>query len=468
MNLFRTKPIEHDLTKDTGLKRVLGPVHLTLMGIGATIGTGIFVLTGIGAADYAGPALVLSFIVAGIACACAALAYAELASSIGGSGSAYAYGYAGLGELPAWIIGWMLILEYSIAIAAVSVGWSGYVNNALQAIHLGLPPELLNSPWARTPGIINLPATLIILALGVLLAFGVKLSAHFNAIMVVIKVSVILLFIAVAAFNVDFQNWTPFIPEPHLNPHGDMAYGWNGIMAGAAIIFFAYIGFDAVSTAAEETANPQRDLPIGILASLAVCTVLYIAVSALLTGVVPYAELGTPSPVSDALLRVGVDWAAGLIALGAIAGLTTVMLMLYYALTRILFAISRDGMLPEFFAHIHPTTKTPVRAVVLTGIVMALLGGLVPLGDLAELTNIGTLGAFTVVCAGVIMLRKTKPDMKRAFKTPFNPLIPLLGIIFCIWLMLNLQHTTWIAFAIWNGAGILIYFAYSYRNSRLR
>jgi basic amino acid/polyamine antiporter, APA family len=468
MQLLRTKPIDPDMTKDTGLKRVLGPVHLTLMGIGAIIGTGIFVLTGIGAANYAGPALVLSFVLAGFACACAALAYAELASSIGGSGSAYSYGYAGLGELPAWIIGWMLILEYAVATSAVSVGWSGYMNNAMQAVGLGLSDEWLHSPFdALNPGYINLPATLIILLLGAMLVIGVKLSAQFNAVMVFVKVSAILLFIAVAAFNVDVANWTPFVPEPHLNPKGEMAYGWSGIAAGAAIIFFAYIGFDAVSTAAEEAANPQRDLPIGILASLGICTLLYIVVSGLLTGVVPYSELGTPSPVSDALLRVGLNWAAGIIALGAIAGLTTVMLILYYALTRVLFCISRDGLLPPFFAGINSKTKTPVRVIALTGIIMAFIGGLIPLGDLAELTNMGTLGAFVVVCLGVIMLRRTHPELPRPFKTPFSPLIPLLGVISCGYLMLNLQRSTWIAFVIWNAIGLAIYFGYSYRSSKL-
>lgn len=468
MQLLRTKPIETDLAKDTGLKRVLGPVHLTLMGIGAIIGTGIFVLTGIGAANYAGPALVLSFLLAGFACSCAALAYAELASSIGGSGSAYSYGYAGLGEFPAWIIGWMLILEYTVATSAVSVGWSGYMNNAMQAMGIGLPDVLLHSPFdAHTPGYINLPATSVILLLGLLLAGGVKLSAHFNAIMVFIKVSAILLFIAVAVFNIDVANWSPFIPERHLNPEGEMAYGWQGIAAGAAIIFFAYIGFDAVSTAAEEAANPQRDLPIGILASLGICTLLYIVVSGLLTGVMPYKELGTASPVSDALLRVGVNWAAGVIALGAIAGLTTVMLILYYALTRILFAISRDGLLPSFFAGINPRTQTPVRVIVLTGVIMAFIGGMIPLGKLAELVNMGTLGAFTVVCLGVVALRHTHPSLPRAFKTPFSPLIPLLGVISCLYLMMHLQSMTWVAFVIWNGIGLLIYFGYSYHHSRL-
>lgn len=468
MNLFRTKPIETDLTKDTGLKRVLGPVHLTLMGIGAIIGTGIFVLTGIGAAEYAGPALVLSFVVAGFACTCAALSYAELAASIGGSGSAYGYGYAGLGEFPAWIIGWMLILEYTIAICAVSVGWSGYVHNALQSVGLGLPPELLASPFnSVNPGIINLPATLVILSLGALLLSGAKMSAMFNAIMVAVKVGVILLFIGVAAFNVDPSNWVPFIPEPHPNSEGNMAFGWGGIFAGAAIIFFAYIGFDAVSTAAEETANPQRDMPIGILASLGICTVLYMVVSLLLTGVMPYEQLNTPSPVSDALLHVGINWAAGVVALGAIAGLTTVMLVLFYALTRIMFAVSRDGLLPPFFAHISPRTRTPARATVVMGIIMALIGGLIPLGDLAELTNMGTLGAFTVVCAGVIVLRKTKPDLPRPFMAPLGWFFPVFGVLSCLLLMANLQATTWVAFVIWNGIGLMIYFGYSYRHSVL-
>ncbi len=468
MDLLRTKPIDTDLTKDTGLKRVLGPVHLTLMGIGAIIGTGIFVLTGIGAANYAGPALVLSFLLAGTVCTCAALAYAELAASIGGSGSAYAYGYAGLGEFPAWIIGWMLILEYTIAISAVSLGWSGYVNNALQALDWELPSRLLHSPFdADTPGIINLPASLVILALGALLLSGAKMSALFNAVVVSIKVSVVLLFIAVAAFHVDPSNWVPFIPEPALNMRGEAAFGWRGIAAGAAIVFFAYIGFDAVSTAAEETAKPQRDLPIGILASLGICTTLYIMVSALLTGIMNYTLLNTPSPISDALLHVGVNWAAGVIALGAIAGLTTVMLVLYYALTRILFAISRDGLLPRFFAHISPRTKSPVRAIILMGVVMALISGLVPLGDLAELTNIGTLGAFAVVCAGVLVLRRARPELPRPFKVPGGPVLPVLGILGCLYLMINLQHTTWLAFLVWNGIGLMIYFGYSYRGSLL-
>ncbi|HWP95144.1 MAG TPA: amino acid permease [Gammaproteobacteria bacterium] len=472
MSLFRKKPIDTDLAKDTGLKRVLGPLDLTLLGIGAIIGAGIFVLTGRAAAADAGPAIVLSFVIAGIACACAALAYAELASSVGGAGSAYAYGYAGLGEFPAWIIGWLLILEYTVAISTVAVGWSGYFNDGLRALFgTGLPDTLLHGPWEQTasgaPGIINLPAVLIIALLGALLAGGAKISAQFNAIMVFVKVSAILLFLAVAFGHIDPANWSPFVPDVVVDDHGRAHYGWQGVLTGAATIFFAYIGFDAVSTAAEECRNPQRDLPIGIIASLAVCTVLYIAVSGTLTGIVHYSELLTASPVSTALLKIGESWAAGMISIGAIAGLTTVMLVLYYAITRILFAISRDGLLPPFFAHISPHTKSPTRVILMLGIIMGGLGGFLPLQNLAELTNIGTLGAFVVVCAGVIVLRRTHPDLPRGFKTPFGPVIPLLGIVFCLWLMVSLRAETWRAFGVWLVAGLLIYFLYSRQRSVL-
>lgn len=468
MELLRRKPIETDLAKDTGLKRVLGPVHLTLMGIGAIIGAGIFVLTGVGAANHAGPALVLSFALAGAVCACAALSYAELASSVGGSGSAYAYGYAGLGEFPAWIIGWMLVLEYTIAISAVSVGWSGYVADALTAFGLALPDTFLNSPWdVDNPGIINLPSSLVILALAGLLLSGARLSATFNAIMVTIKVAVVLLFIGVAIFHIEPSNWVPFIPERAPNPNDELAYGWQGVVSGASIVFFAYIGFDAVSTAAEECGNPQRDMPIGIIGSLVICTTLYMVVSFLLTGVMPYQLLGTESPISDSLLYVGVEWAAGVIALGAIAGLSTVMLVLYFALARVLFAISRDGLIPPFFSRISAHTKVPTAAIIIMGIIMALLGGLVPLGDLVHLVNMGTLGAFSIVCAGVLVLRKRHPELPRAFRVPWGPTFPILGIVGCLYLMYYLDPETWIAFGIWNAVGLLIYFGYSYRNSAM-
>ncbi|MGH8456659.1 MAG: amino acid permease [Stenotrophobium sp.] len=468
MSLFRTKAIDANPNAATGLKRVLGAMDLTLLGIGAIIGAGIFVLTGIAAAVQAGPAVVLSFIVAGIACACAALSYAELAASVGGAGSAYGYGYAALGELPAWVIGWMLILEYTVSVSTVSVGWSGYVNTALQSIGYSLPDILQHGPFdPKSPGIINLPATLIIVTLGTLLVTGAKVSARFNAVMVVIKLVAIAIFIGVASFHVDTSNWHPFIPPMTTDADGVRHFGFHGVMAGASMIFFAYIGFDAVSTAAEETRNPQRDLPIGIVGSLVICTVLYIVVSALLTGIIHYDQLNVPSPVSFALLQIHQNWAAGVVSLGAIAGLTTVMLVLYYALTRVFFAIARDGLLPQFFAKVNPVSGSPVRCITLSGIVIFCLAGFVPLGNLVELTNIGTLGAFTVVCAGVVVLRRTRPDLKRPFKTPFSPLIPALGIGFSIWLMTYLQKLTWEAFGVWLIVGLLIYFGYSRTHSAL-
>ncbi len=465
MKVFRTKPIDEISGADSGLKKVLGPVDLVLLGVGAIIGAGIFVLTGLAAANYAGPAVVLSFVVSGLAVAFAALSYAELAAAIGGAGSAYSYSYHGLGEFVAWVIGWMLILEYTVAIAAVSVGWSGYVANALTAMGMGLPEALSRTPVEG--GLVNLPALLIIVVLGVLLATGARVSAQFNAVMVTVKVLAILLFIGVALFHVDPANWSPFIPPEGVNPLGAVSYGWKGIATGAASIFFAYIGFDAVSTAAEEARNPQRDLPIGIIGSLVICTVLYMVVSALLTGIVPYKSLNVPSPVSDALLQVGAKWASGMIAVGAIAGLTTVMLVLYFGLTRILFAISRDGLLPPFFSHVNRRTGSPTRVIMLSGMVMAAIAGFAPLTDIVEMTNIGTLGAFVVVCAGVAVLRYTRPDLERPFRTPLSPFVPILGIVFCLYLMANLQAATWTRFSVWLAAGLVVYFAYSYHHSRL-
>jgi APA family basic amino acid/polyamine antiporter len=491
MSLLRTKPIDRNLAAETGLRRDLTAFDLTMMGIGAIIGAGIFVLTGISAATQAGPAVVLSFVLSGVACACAALAYAELASSVGGCGSAYGYGYSLLGEFPAWIIGWLLVAEYCVAIAAVSSGWSGYFNNGLQSLGLGLPDYLMHSPFdKKTPGLINLPAAGIIVILGILLARGAKISARFNEIMVFVKLAAIALFVGVAVFHVSPANWHPFIPpaepieggmagynlEMHLVDAIKRALGFDvqatrfgaaGVVSGAALVFFAYIGFDAVSTAAEETRNPQRDLPIGILGSLVICTLLYIVVSGLLTGIVSYKDLDVPSPVAHALLQIGQKWAAGMISIGAIAGLTTVMLVLYYAITRIFFAISRDGLLPQFFAAVNDRTGSPVRCIVLIGAVMTLMGGFVPLGNLAELCNISTLAAFAVVCAGVVVLRRRQPDLPRAFTTPFSPLIPLLGIIFCVWLMIALPLFTWLAFGVWLAIGISIYFLYSRTNSVL-
>lgn len=454
MNLFRTKAINADMYCDTGLRRCLSAFDLTMLGIGAIIGAGIFVLTGIAAATKAGPAIVLSFVLAGFACAFAALAYAELAAAVGGCGSAYGYAYAGFGEFIAWIIGWDLILEYGVATAAVAIGWSGYLNNALTAIGLPLPPALTHSP--ADGGVVNLAAALVILILAVLLAVGVHYSARFNAAMVLIKVSAIAVFIAVASGHVDPGNWVPFLP-----------FGWEGVASGAALIFFAYIGFDAVSTATEETINPPRDVPIGIIASLGVCTLIYILVSGLLTGIVPYHTLNVASPVADSLLRLGHQWASAVIAAGAIAGLTTVMLVLFYALTRIFLAMSRDGLLPPGISRIHPGTKTPVRTILASGMVMAAIAGFTPIGDVAELVNIGTLAAFVLVCGGVIALRRTHPDLPRPFRSPWMPVAPLLGIAFCLYLMASLPLVTWIRFVVWLALGMVVYFLYSIRHSAL-
>ena len=452
--LLRKKPINFNHTSSS-LSRALNATDLTLMGIGAIIGAGVFVLTGIAAATKAGPAIVISYMMAGLASLFAALAYAELASSIGGIGSAYSYAYAGFGELVAWIIGWDLLLEYVMSVSTVAIGWSGYVDNLLEALHIHLPQALMKNPFEG--GIVNLSAVLIILVLSLLLSIGVKQSARFNAIIVFIKLITIAIFIIVASANVQVAYWHPFLP-----------YGWPGVMQGAALVFFAYIGFDALSTAVEESINPQRNIPIGIIASVIICTTIYIIVSALLTGIVSYTTLNVRSPVADALLHLGYRTAAGFIAAGAIAGLTTVMLVMYYGLTRICLAIACDGLFPSMFAVIHPKTQTPVRIIMVTGIVIATIAGLAPINRAAELVNIGTLAAFTLVCLGTIILRWTYPSLPRPFKLPLNPLISLLGAIFCIYLMTQLPAITWWRFIIWAIVGFFIYFLYGQRHSKLK
>lgn len=464
LQIFRTKHVTSEIEDiDNGLKRCLSKWDLAFLGIGAIIGTGIFVLTGIAAATQSGPAVMLSFVIAGLACAFAALSYAELSASVGGCGSAYGYSYAAFGEMIAFIIGWDLLLEYGISVAAVANGWAGYFNNALTAIGLPLPEMLTKAP--KMGGLINLPASVIILLLMGLLIMGVKHSAKANNAMVVVKLITISIFIGIAAFNIHPENWHPFMP-----------FGWfqtlpdgktTGVLAGASLVFFAYVGFDAVSTAAEEAQNPQRDLPFGIVTSLVFCTIIYIIVSGLLTGVVNYTELNVSSPVAHALFLLGYDWASALIATGVIAGLTTVMLVLYYGLTRIIFAMSRDGLLSPFFSEVNPKTQTPVRVIVLCGIIISLIAGFIPLGDLAELVNIGTLAAFVLVCLGVIVLRITKPDMKRPFKAPFGALFPVLGMLSCGALMGFLPAITWLRFIVWLVIGLIVYFSYSINNSKL-
>lgn len=466
MSLFSLSTFTRKKSTHTHEKSKLLPClsawDLTFLGVGAIIGTGIFVLTGHAAAEQSGPAVVLSFIVSGLACAFAALAYAELSASVGGCGSAYGYSYTAFGEMIAWIIGWDLILEYGVSVAAVANGWSGYVNTGLHALGFDLPEILTKDPAAG--GLINLPASGIILVLMVLLMRGTKDSARLNEIMVFIKLLTIAVFVCVASTHVDSSLWHPFMP-----------FGWFdtvdgkpvGVLAGASVVFFAYVGFDAVSTSVEEAKNPQRDIPIGILASLIFCTIIYIIVSGLLTGIVPYGDLNVASPVAYALEKIGIHWAAALVATGVIAGLTTVMLVLYYALTRIIFAMSRDGLLPPVFSKVDDKTHTPVRTTVLCGLLMSIMAGLIPLGKLAELVNIGTLFAFVLVCGGVIVLRLKQPDLPRPFKTPGGLVVPILGVLSCGALMAFLPFTTHLRFVAWLVLGLVIYLGYSVRHSRL-
>lgn len=425
----------------------LSALDLTLMGIGAIVGAGIFVVTGVVAATHTGPSIVVSYIIAGFACLFSALCYAELAASIGGCGSAYGYAYAGFGRLMAWVIGWDLLLEYSLSIAAVAVGWSSYVSGLLISLNIHIPKALLQGPGGG--GVVNMGALLIVLVLGCLLALGIQSSKRVNNIIVGIKLSVILLFIIIASMHVDPKNWVPFMP-----------FGWLGIAKGASLVFFAYIGFDAVSTTAEEVINPQRSLPIGIVGSLIISTILYILVSGLLTGIVSYKLLNVASPISYALLIIGYKTAAGIISIGAIAGLTTVILVLFYGLTRIFYAIARDGLLPKFFAVLDGTSKSPIRIITCCGVLIASFAAFFSINTLAELVNIGTLMAFMMVCAGVLILRHTQPELPRPFKTPFMPYTAILGILSCLYLIVNLPWFTIMRFVVWFLIGIVIYIFY--------
>lgn len=456
MDLLRKKHFDPNQKTDNKLKKTLGPFDLTVLGIGAIIGTGVFVVTGTAAADNAGPALVISFVVAALVCILSALCYSELASTVTISGSAYAYSYAAFGEVFGWLMGWALVLEYGLAAASVASGWSAYVQGLLAGFHIQLPAALSGAFNAASGQIVDLPAVIIILLICLLLTRGAKETARFNAFMVFVKIAVILIFVIVGAFYVKPDNWTPFIP-----------FGYSGILSGAALVFFAYIGFDAVATAAEEVKNPQRDLPIGIIASLLVCTLLYVIVVVVLTGMVPYTELSVADPVAFALRFVQQDFAAGLISLGAIAGITTVLLVLLFSQTRLLFAISRDGLLPRFLSKVDEKSQTPVRSTWMVGLVIALLCGFLPLDKLASLTNIGALFAFAIVSLGVIGLRKARPDLKRGFTVPWVPFLPLLSAGCCFLLMFQLDIWTWIGFILWMIVGLLIYLFYGYSHSEL-
>ena len=457
------------------LRRALTATHLTLLGIGGIIGTGIFVLTGTAAANHAGPALPLSFIVAGLGCTFAGLCYAEFAAMIPVSGSAYSYSYATLGEGIAWFIGWNLVLEYLFAVATVSVGWSGYAVSLLDQLHLHIPAAISNAPldqgadalhWVRTGAIINLPAIAIVAAIGTICYIGIRQSAAFNSVIVAIKVTVVVLFIVFGVSYINTANWHPFVP-PNTGERG--VFGWSGVMAASGVIFFAYIGFDAISTAAQESKNPQRDMPIGILTSLVVCTVLYVIVSAVLTGMVNYKELDVAAPVALALDKYpSLHWLGIPVKLGAVCGMTSVMLVMTIAQARIFFAMARDGLLPPFFGRVHPRFRTPSTGTVITGFFAALVGGLFPVKILGELVAIGTLAAFVTVCIGVLVLRRTRPDLRRPFRTPWPWFTCIAGALVCGAMMLSLGPETWARLLIWTAVGVLIYVFYGYRHSCLR
>jgi len=487
MSIFATKSIEQlkaesEVTGEHSLKRVLGPTNLVTLGIGAIIGTGIFVLTGQAAAQYAGPGIVLSMVVAGVASALAGLCYSEFASTVPIAGSAYTYGYATLGEFIAWIIGWDLILEYALGGATVAVGWSGHLTSFLHDfLGITIPASLASAPCTIVPAAgcnpdayLNLPAVLIAIAVTVLIVIGIKESANVNSVIVVIKVAVVLIVILGGAAYVNSANWQPIIP-PNTGHFGE--YGWSGVLRGAGVIFFAYIGFDAVSVAAQEAKNPQRDMPIGILGSLVVCTILYILVSGVMVGLVPYREmLGSPAPMVVAIRAA--EAASGgstllrimtmLVELGAIAGLSSVMVVLMMAQPRIFYSMSRDGLLPPFARKIHPRFRTPHITSIITGVIVALAAGFTPIGALGELVSIGTLLAFVIVSIGVIFLRYRRPDLHRPFKTPFVPFIPILSALVSFALMLGLPFDTWLRLVIWMAIGLVLYFAYGYKHSELR
>jgi len=476
----RIKSVE-DSIRDTDepehrLRRHLSGLDLAVFGVGVIIGTGIFVLTGVVAKTTAGPAVALSFVVAGVVCGLAAICYAEFASTVPVAGSAYTFSYATFGEFVAWVIGWDLILELALGAATVSVGWSGYLNQLLG--DLGIPlPESIAGETAR----FNIPAMFIALAMTGVLILGIKLSSRVTTVIVAIKLLIVLLVIVVGVFYVKASNYTPFIPPAQPTETGSgwtapliqtlfgfapSTFGVGGILAGAAIVFFAFIGFDIVATAAEETKNPEKDLPRGIIGSLAVCTLLYVAVSLVVVGMQHYTDLSEAAPLADAFRSVGLPFVSGLISVGALAGLTSVVLILLLGQSRVLFAMSRDRLLPAGLATVHPKYGTPYRISLITGVVVAVLAGLVPLGTLAELVNIGTLFAFVLVSIGVWILRRTRPDLPRSFRVPLVPVLPIVSALACLYLMLNLPAETWARFVIWMVIGVALYFAYGRRRSR--
>jgi APA family basic amino acid/polyamine antiporter len=487
--LFERKPLKLLLEEMEGshrLRRILGPIQLTSLGVGAIIGTGIFVLSGQAAHDKAGPALMLSFVVAGLACVFAALCYAEFASMVPVAGSAYTYAYATLGELFAWIIGWDLILEYTVASATVAHGWSKYFQNLFGMFLPTLPAALQQAPFDYDPklghfvttgSVVDLPAILVALAITWVLVRGIKESVSFNTTMVGIKLAIVLFVIVAGAFYVDPHNWVPFAPYGYsgLSIFGHAVFGQTdaggqpvGLLAGAAIIFFAYIGFDSLSTHAEEARRPARDVPFGIITSLLLCTVLYIAMAAVLTGMIHYDKIDIDAPVADAFRQVGLPWAQFLVAIGALTGITSVLLVMMLSQPRIWLAMARDGLVPTgFFGAVHERFRTPWKSTILTGAVVAVSGGLLPLRFLADLTNIGTLFAFLIVCSAVLVMRRLHPETERPFRTPLVPFVPLAGIAICLLLMLSLPSENWLRLFVWLAIGLAIYYSYGRKHSVL-
>ena len=457
MDLFRKKDIGalRSMAQKSGLTRNLSAFDLVFLGIGSVIGTGIFVLTGVGAALYAGPGISLSFVLASVACAFAGLAYAEYASMVPVAGSAYTYTYASLGEFMAFIVGWNLVLEYTVTCSTVASGWSGYVVGLLASGGIDLPATFTKVP--EDGGLINLPAIFITMFLCILLVRGTKETVMINRILVFVKLAVIAIFFVIATPHVDPTNWDPFLP-----------FGYQGIASGAAIVFFAYIGFDAVATSAEEAKNPSRDLPIGILGSLFVCAILYFFVALVLTGIVPYTDLNTPEPVAYALRSIGYPIGSAIVAVGAICGITTVLLVLLYGQARIFFALSRDGMIPAGICKIHKLYRTPYLVTIGGCILVAAIAGFAPIHLIAEMANIGTLSAFFLAGFGVLYLRRTRPDIKRGFKCPAIYFVSPMAMLSCGYLMYNLPVHTWIRFVIWCGIGLVIYFGYSYKHSKIQ